>query len=205
MAFDPKTSISLVGKEAFATEASLADAAERGAADATFVEQQACVASRFQFVEGTDEQVDRYCELLQARMGVQRPMASAAGRPLPAELRSEIDGLRGMDAFYRVWGGYDGAGLVIRSEEPVDFHPEWRVVNVVPVESLADAVCHVNVATQTVGVYPPSRKAELRNALASAGTQRVVALGAAGHIEAGLSHDGFFPLHRFVRWVNDEG
>lgn len=205
VAFDPKTSISMIGKEAFASEASLAEAAERGAADATFVEQQACVASRFQFVEGSEEQVDRYCELLQARMGVQRPMASAAGRPLPAELRSEIDGLRGMEAFYRVWGGYDGAGLVIRSEEPVDFHPEWRVVNVVPVEKLSDAVCHVNVATQTVGVYPPSRKAELRNALASAGTQRVVALGAAGHIEAGLSHDGFFPLHRFVRWVNDEG
>lgn len=205
VAFDPKTSISLIGQEAFASAENLADAAERGAADATFVEQQACVASRFQFVEGSQEQADRYCELLQARMGVQRPMASAAGRPLPAQLRSEIDGLRGMDAYYRVWGGYDGAGLVIRSEEPVDFHPEWRVVNVVPVERLDDAVCHVNVATQTVGVYPPSRKVELRNALASAGTQRVVELGAAGRIEAGLSHDGFFPLHRFVRWVNDEG
>lgn len=205
VAFDPKTSISLVGQEAFASAASLADAAERGAADATFVEQQACVASRFQFVEGSRAQVDQYCEALQARMGVQRPMASAAGRPLPADLRSEIDGLRGMEQYYRVWGGYDGAGLVIRSEEPVDFHPDWRVVNVVPVATLDEAVCHVNVATQTVGVYPPSRKAALRNALASAGTQRVVELGAAGRIEAGLSHDGFFPLHRFVRWVNDEG
>lgn len=205
VAFDPKTSISMIGQEAFASAESLADAAERGAADGTFVEQQACVASRFQFVEGSVEQADRYCELLQSRMGVRRPMASAAGRPLPAELRSEIDGLRAMEAYYRVWGGYDGAGLVIRSEEPVDFHPEWRVVNVVPVEKLEDAVCYVNVATQTVGVYPPSRKAGLRNALASAGTQRVVELGSAGRIEAGLSHDGFFPLHRFVRWVNDEG
>jgi hypothetical protein len=205
VAFDPKTSISLVGQEAFASAASLADAAERGAADATFVEQQACVASRFQFVEGSQAQVDCYCALLRTRMGVQRAMASAAGRPLPAGLRSEIDGLRGMEQYYRVWGGYDGSGLVIRSEEPVDFHPEWRVVNVVPVATLDDAVCHVNVATQTVGVYPPARKAALRDALASAGTQRVVELGAAGRIEAGLSHDGFFPLHRMVRWVNDEG
>ncbi|HSV35547.1 MAG TPA: acyl-CoA reductase, partial [Ramlibacter sp.] len=62
-----------------------------------------------------------------------------------------------------------------------------------------------NVATQTVGVYPPSRKAGLRNALAAAGVQRVVALGQAVMFETGLSHDGFYPLQRFVRWVNDEG
>jgi len=24
-------------------------------------------------------------------------------------------------------------------------------------------------------------------------------------LPAGMSHDGFFPLHRMVRWVNDEG
>jgi hypothetical protein len=63
------------------------------------------------------------------------------------------------------------------------------------------------VATQTVGVYPPARKAELRDRLACAGVQRIVSLGAAfglatgGH---GLPHDGFFPLARLMRWVSDE-
>lgn len=94
---------------------------------------------------------------------------------------------------------------MIRSEEPVDFHPDGRVVNVVPVASLAEAVQRANVATQTVGVYPPSRKAELRDALAAAGVQRVVELGMAVAFETGISHDGFYPLQRFVRWVNDEG
>jgi hypothetical protein len=32
----------------------------------------------------------------------------------------------------------------------------------------------------------------------------VVALGLA-QPETGLPHDGFYPLHRFVRWVTDEG
>jgi hypothetical protein len=95
--------------------------------------------------------------------------------------------------------------LVIRSEEPVDFHPDGRVVNVVPVASLDEAVHHANVATQTVGVFPASRKVALRNALAAAGAQRVVALGQAAMFETGISHDGFYPLQRFVRWVNDEG
>ncbi|WP_280155458.1 acyl-CoA reductase [Piscinibacter sp. XHJ-5] len=205
VAFDPKTSISMIGREAFASEATLADVAERAATDATIMNQQACASSRVQFVEGTLEQVDRYCALLQKRLGVERATTSAIGNPLPSHLRDEIDGLRDMQPHYRVWGGYEGKGLVIRSEEPVEFHPDGRVVNVVPVESLASAVSHANVATQTVGVYPSSRKAQLRDGLAAAGVQRVVELGGAVAFEAGISHDGFYPLQRFVRWVNDEG
>lgn len=205
VAFDPKTSISLVGREAFESEESLFEAADRGATDATLVEQQACASSRFQFVEGSIEQVDRYCELLQQRMGVERQNATAGGRPLPQDLREEVDGLRGMEDYYRVWGDYRGQGVVIRSEEPVEFHPDGRMVNVVPVASLEEATAFANVATQTVGVYPASRQADLRNRLAAMGVQRVVALGSAGAVEAGLPHDGFMPLHRFVRWVNDEG
>jgi len=205
VAFDPKTSISLIGGEAFASDEVLAEVAERAANDATIMNQQACASSRVQFVEGSVAQVDRYCALLQARLGVERATTSACGNPLPGELRDEIDGLRDMQPHFRVWGGYEGRGLVIRSEEPVDFHPDGRVVNVVPVDSLGAAVFRANVATQTVGVYPPQRKAELRDALATAGVQRVVDLGSAINFEAGISHDGFYPLQRFVRWVNDEG
>jgi len=205
VAFDPKTSISLIGREAFESDAVLADVAERAAADATIMNQQACASSRVQFVEGGVQEVDRYCALLQARLGIERETTSACGNPLPAELRDEIDGLRDMQPHYRVWGGYEGRGVVVRSEEPVDFHPDGRVVNVVPVASLEAAVHQANVATQTVGLYPPSRKAGLRDALAAAGAQRVVELGKAIAFEVGISHDGFHPLQRFVRWVNDEG
>ncbi len=205
VAFDPKTSISLIGREAFASDDVLADVADRAAADVTLMNQQACASSRFQFVEGSAAQVDRYCALLQSRLGIERQNASACGNALTSELREEIEGLRGMEPYYRVWGGYEGRGVVIRSEEPVDFHPDGRVVNVVAVEDLASAVHHANVATQTVGVYPSARKAALRNALAAMGVQRVVELGMAGGVETGLPHDGFFPLQRFVRWVNDEG
>jgi hypothetical protein len=123
VAFDPKTSISLIGREAFESDAVLADAADRAAADATIMNQQACASSRVQYVEGSVEQVDRYCALLQARLGVRAHTTSACGNPLPSDLRDEIDGLRDMEPHYRVWGGYEGKGLVIRSEEPVDFHP----------------------------------------------------------------------------------
>lgn len=205
VAFDPKTSISLIGREAFESDEILAEVADRAATDATIVEQQACASSRFQFVEGSVEQVDRYCALLQQRMGVERQHCTAEGRPLPQQLREEVEGLRDMEDYYRVWGDYRGQGVVIRSEEPVEFHPDNRMVNVIPVKSLDEGVRHANVATQTVGVYPPARKAELRNALASMGVQRIVDIGSAVAMETGMPHDGFMPLHRFVRWVNDEG
>ncbi|MER7926126.1 MULTISPECIES: acyl-CoA reductase [unclassified Streptomyces] len=204
VSFDPKTSISLIGREAFASPESLAQAADAGAADATFFNQQACVASRFQFVEGTPEDADRYAALLCERLGVAREFSSADGPRVAPELREEIDVLRSLAPDYRVWGGYDGRGLVIRSPEPVDFHPDGKIVDVVPVDTLAAAVAHAGVATQTVGVYPNERKAELRDALACAGVQRVVSLGKAGGMPPGLSHDGFYPLQRLMRWVNDE-
>ena len=205
VSFDPKTSISLIGHEAFANDEVLAEVADKAAADATIMNQQACASSRFQFVEGSVEQVDRYAALLQRRMNVERPTASAIGAPVPGALRDEIDGLRMLEPAVRVWGGYGGEGLVIRSDAPVDFHPDGKILNVVPVERLDDAVRHAGIATQTVGVHPPSRKAQLRDLLAAQGVQRIVNLGGTAGIEMGLPHDGFHPLQRFVRWVSEEG
>ncbi|RFB06242.1 acyl-CoA reductase [Parvularcula marina] len=203
ISFDPKTSISMIGREAFESDASIQAVADLAANDATILNQQACVSSRIQFVEASQEDADRFCEALAVRLGTERAFSSAAPWPVPQDIREEVDGLRMLEDFYRVWGDYEGAGLVIRSDEPVDFHPDGKVVNVVPVENLADAAQHVTVATQTVGVWPRERKAALRDILAARGTQRVVTLGSAPP-ELGLPHDGFYPMQRFVRWVNDE-
>jgi hypothetical protein len=166
--------------------------------------QSACVASRLQFVEGDAKAVDRYCEALKAELGRERRTTSVVGPKVAPALREKIEMLRCLEPIYRVWGEFDGRGVVIRSNEPVDFHPDGKIVNVVPVDRLADAVAFANVATQTVGVYPPERKRELRDVLAAQGVQRVVSLGAAAGPAPGLPHDGFYPLHRFVKWVTDE-
>jgi hypothetical protein len=203
VSFDPKTSISMVGKEAFASEEALKTAADLASADVMVLNQEACVASRFVFVEGGHDDVDRFCQALHARI-VARAAESGDSRALEMDLREQIETLMMMDDEYRVWGKTDGRGCVIRSDEPVDFHPINKTANVVAVASLDTAVPYVNVATQTVGFYPFARMANYRDRLASCGAQRIVHLGEAGPSTIGNPHDAMYPLHRFVHWIAHE-
>ena len=203
VSFDPKTSISMVGKEAFKSDETLAEAAELNASDVAMLNQEGCCCSRFTFIEATPKDADRFCELLAERIRIDR-MEEGTPRPLEMELKEQIDVLRMMDDECGVFGKSDGRGVAIRSEQPVDFHPLRKTSNVVCVPDLMDAMKYVNVATQTVGVYPFNRMSELRDHLASGGAQRVVRLGEAGPSAIGNPHDAMYPLHRFVHWMANE-
>ena len=202
VSFDPKTSISMVGKEAFASDDTLKAAADLASADVMVLNQEACVASRFIYVEGNHENVDRFCQALHKRIA-ERAAVSGDSRPLEMDLREQIEMMM-MDDEYRVWGKTDGRGCVVRSDEPVEFHPINKTANVVSVPSLDEAVKYVNVATQTVGFYPFNRMRDYRDRLASGGAQRIVHLGEAGPSTIGNPHDAMYPLHRFVHWMAHE-
>jgi hypothetical protein len=203
VSFDPKTSISMIGREAFASDESVALAADLASADVMTLNQEACVASRFLYVEGSETEVDGFCARLHQRIA-ERAAASGDVRPLDMELREEVETLMMLDDDYRVWGRTDGRGLVIRSDEPVGFHPINKTANVVRVDTLDAAVRFVNVATQTVGFYPFDRMSDYRDRLASGGAQRIVHLGEAGPSTIGNPHDAMYPMHRFVHWMAHE-
>jgi hypothetical protein len=204
VSFDPKVSISIVGAGAFATPEAIDESARRAAIDVALFNQSACASSRFVFVEAEPGDVlDDWCSRLAIELGVDRPMSDGHGVPIPPDVREEVDLLRAVTDMYGVWGSYED-GVVIRSDEPVDFHPEGKVVNVIPLDSLDDVLPHVNVATQTIGIYPTSVAMEMRDRLAARGMQRIVPLGEVLDAIPGLPHDGFFPLHRFVRWLVDD-
>ena len=204
VSFDPKSSISMIGREALDSDESIADVAERTAADTTVFNQEACLASRFVFVEGDRPQVEKFCEMLADRLAVDRAYASAKAPPLPIETREELEVMQAMGDELKVFGRTDGRGLVVLSDRPVDFHPTNKTSNVVMVARLEDAVRYVNVATQTIGVWPPERKRELRDRLASAGGQRVCRLGTANQHMLGSPHDAMYALQRFVHWMVDD-
>lgn len=203
ISFDPKSSISMIGREVFESDDRVADVADRLAADTTVFNQEACLASRFAFVEGERPQVESLCGALAQRLAVDRDFASAVGPALSTEMRDEIQVMEAMGDL-KVWGDFDGGGLVILSDRPVEFQPTNKTSNVVMVASLDDAVRYVNIATQTIGVYPYGRKAQLRDRLASAGAQRLCRLGTANAHVLGSPHDAMYPLQRFVHWMGDD-
>ena len=203
VSFDPKSSISLVGREVFESAETVSDVAERVAADTSVFNQEACLASRFVFIEGEPEQVGGFCAELAERLAVDRDFASAEAPRTPPDICNEVSVMEAMGEV-KVWGRFDGSGLVIRSDRPVDFQPTNKTSNVVMVPSLEDAIRYVNVATQTIGVYPWSRKTELRDQLASAGGQRVCRVGTANSHVPGGPHDAMFALSRLVHWMSDD-
>jgi hypothetical protein len=208
VSFDPKVSISMLGREALVSPDAMRESAAAAATDATLYNQEVCAASRFIYAEESTEaeedQLAHWCALLAGELAVEREWADAVVTNLPSEIKAEVDVLRTMTPLYQVFGADDGSGLVILSDEPVDFHPSAKTVNVVRVPSLHDALEYVNVATQTIGIYPKSRAAELRDPLAARGMQRLVPLGEVIQVASGFPHDGFMPLHRFVKWLVDD-
>lgn len=208
ISFDPKVSASMIGNAAFESEAILRNVARAAAADVIGWNQDACSASRFQFVQGSVEQVDRYCEYLVRAMGVDTRFGPGKSAILPpAEIREQLESLSLLEPLYRLFGKYDGNGLVIRSDEPVSFTPAGKTVNVVRVDDLAEAVQYLTVATQTVGVFPPIARVTLRDRLAGCGVQRIVELGAVNTSGGlgGMPHDGSMPVNRFMRWMSESG
>lgn len=203
VSFDPKSSISMVGREALAGEAAIADAAERAAQDVTVFNQEACLASRFIFIEGDEPEIEQFCAHLAERLAVDRTFASRQAPALPLELRDEI-GMLAAVGEAKTWGNSKGGGLVLLTDRPVDFHPSNKTSNVVMVKHLDDAVRYVNVATQTIGVWPPERKAALRDRIAAAGGQRICRLGTANLHVPGGPHDAMFALQRFVKFIGED-
>ncbi|MGH9568806.1 MAG: acyl-CoA reductase, partial [Candidatus Angelobacter sp.] len=57
---------------------------------------------------------------------------------------------------------------------------------------------------QTVTIAPWSRYTELADDVTAAGADRVVPPGQMTRFRPGLSHDGFHPMSRMVRWVSTE-
>jgi hypothetical protein len=202
ISFDPKTSISVIGRETFSSADRIREVAALAVEDVGY--QEGCGRSRHQFVEATVEQADAYSEALLDAMHAFHERVQGVNKPTPREVVEETDGLRHLEPDYRVWGEYDGSGLVVRSDEPVDFYPDGRTVNVVRLDDVRQVLPYINAATQTVGVYPRELRFALRDDLGANGVDRVTALGSAGAGGTsgfGSPKDGMMPLQRFVRWI----
>ncbi|MGO4169322.1 acyl-CoA reductase [Novosphingobium sp. YAF33] len=211
---DPKLSGTIIGREAFADDATMKQVARRLALDIGAQNQEGCVSARVIYVEsGTDDvglrNANRLGELTFEALQRLPDHLSTPHKAFDTALKSEIDGVRLNDEEYRVFGGRSNEGAVIVSQDdyPVDFSRTLacRVGNIVPVDTTDTAINSVNAYTQTIGIFPESLKEALRDRLAYQGVQRIVSLGGAATMQHNMERqDAIEPVRRMVKWVTEE-
>lgn len=210
---DPKLSTSIIGVEAFRDEETLRTVAQRAAVDVGAFNQEACVNSRVIYVQsGTNEQglekLNQLGAYLYYALTHLPENISAPVKAFNTDLKTQLDGLRIDEDFYRVYGGEQSEGAVIVSliDEPVDFSQQLcgRVVNLVPIDDVQTAIQSVNAYTQTVGIFPENLKHKIRNELVMHGVQRIVSLGFAPDGTLATPQDAIEPTRRMLKWVMDE-
>jgi hypothetical protein len=209
---DPKLSSTIIGKEAFSSDAVMREVAERAAVDIGHRNQEACHNARVVYIQtGTDEaglkKAGRFSRYLYDSIQALPPHISSAAVAPDAALAEEVNALKMSIGYYEVVGGGPaGAVIVSQMDEPVDFARMLtnRVANLVPFDSLETPIRSTNAYTQTIGIYPDSLRTELRDRLALHGAQRLVSLGYAGRFANIGPHDGIEPLRRMCKWVVEE-
>jgi hypothetical protein len=216
ISLDPKRSGSIVGAEAFASEESMREAAVRIATDVGAANQNGCVNARVIYVmSGTDDQgIERLRKLgRHAYEALMKLPATISTRPkggIKGELASYLETLMLDDDYYELIGGRDNEGAMIVSKipQPVEFaaHLNDRVANLVPIDSVDDALRYFDAYTQSVGIYPDSLLLDIRDRIPLFGVQRIVSLGHTSN--AGISfaqpQDSVEVLRRMLKWIVHE-
>jgi hypothetical protein len=213
ISLDPKRSATIIGKGAFADEATLRHAALRVATDIGASNQTGCSSARVVLVEsGTNEagiaKLRTFAEMIyEAMLGLPKNL-STKPKHFDPELRADIAGVRAAPDFYDVIGGRhdEGAIIVSKLDDIVAFYPRLsgRVANLVPLDDVSDAARFINAYTQTIGIYPEELKLRLRDELPLYGAQRFVTLGYAMTANPALPQDAIEPVRRMVKWIVDE-
>lgn len=212
---DPKLSSTIIGAEAFVSEAAMQIVAERLAHDVGAGNQEGCVNARVIYIQtGTSAAgiatANKFGKLVFAAIGALPSHVSGPAKQLDAELAEEVQSLQlANDDFLVIGGGKAGAVIVSQSDEPVDFARllNNRTANLVPIDDLDIPIRAVNAYTQTIGIYPESLKPQIRDRLAFHGAQRLVSLGYASNsavMSLAGPQDAIEPLRRMCRWIVDE-
>lgn len=210
---DPKHSASIIGKEALMSDETIEDVAQRAACDAGAFNQELCANARVIYVHCDAENPEELARLntfgaalYQAMQELPESLSTPSKYGVP-ELEEGIDGLALEDDYYKVFRGAERTGAVIVSQmdEPVEFAHllACRTVNVVPVADLEGILRRVTADMQTIGVYPPSLRLQIRQRLGFQGAQHLIDLGYLVKMQFVGPTDALEAERRMLKWVKD--
>jgi hypothetical protein len=200
--FEPRVGMSLIGREALTAD--LAETVRRATTDSMVENQTACSSSLVHYVEADEQGALDYCAALQGALArwdaalPQQPSAPA-GAMLRRLRRVELVGARWF--VNGSWPRVSSAVVYAPHAFDLSVHPMSRCVVVRRVDSLDDALQHVDRRVSAAGVWPRARWVQLRGPLAARGVTTVAPLGESERRWAGMPHDGMRPLSRLVSWT----
>jgi hypothetical protein len=215
IALDPKSSTTLIGKEALIDDDTMLEIARRTAADLGGWDQEACVNARVMFLEsGTDEsgiaKANLFGQYVFDALQTLPTSISAGPTNFDPRLKEELQSVMQQRDFYKLITDKrniekTGAVIVSQFAEQVDFPGllYGRVGNIVPVDDINEAFGFFSSATQTVGVYPDELRRRIRDRASLMGGQWFVPVGYAISGSSVAPQDGIEPERRMCRWVVD--
>lgn len=210
IALDPKSSCSLIGAEAFASETEMRHVAGLLARDYGAFNQEGCANSRLAYVQsGTGEEgirtLNRFGEILyEELLNLPIELGDNHHPNFSSGLRDEIEAIR-HSPYFKVVGckASEGGVIVSQEQEVVEFADllSGRVINLIPVDTIEAAYPGITVDTQTISIYPDTLKDVVRDECAWRGGQRLTSLGSTISMSFAQPHDAIEPLRRMARWV----
>jgi hypothetical protein len=200
---NPRYSISLIGREAFS--GSLEQTALKASMDVMIHNQKACNASLVNFIEGSEEQANKYAGILgEILKKWDQEMPNFVSPSAIGQIKRMRRGKYANARWYVNNRGEDFSSgtVVIPGEFDILDHPMCRLVIVQPVSNLEEALKSLNQSVAAVSVYPEPRRLELRDRILARGVSNVLPLGQSERFYAGTPHDGMVVLSQLVDWKN---
>jgi hypothetical protein len=201
--FNPRYGVSLIGREAF--QGDLEAVATRAANDALINNQKACSASLVQYIEGTEEQANRYARLLRESL---KSWDEAVPQFVLPSARGQVKALRRGRYAGATWFintrdlEFSSGVVVINGEFDISDHPMCRLIVVRPVEKLEEALKYLHPGVSAASVFPEERRIALRDAMCARGVSSIFPLGESGRLYPGMPQDGMPVLSQLVDWKN---
>lgn len=197
--FGPKRSLAVVLDDI----ADVADLARRLAFDVITYDQEACFSCQEVFsqiqgdvlAEAIADALDRYEQIVPRReLGVDQDAHVQRAR-----IEAMTNGWQVIQSKNTEW-------TVVVTDGPVRLpeHPLARFLYIHPIASSSEVTDFIDRDVQTVTIAPWDRYTEIADSVTAAGADRVVPPGQMTRFRPGLSHDGFHPMARMVRWVSIE-
>jgi hypothetical protein len=203
ISFNPRFGISMIGQSAFSHDL---DAVVFSAAmDSMIYNQKSCSASLVHYVEGTEEQIEKYGQKLQE---VLKEWDQIAPQFVPLSARGQFKRLRRGKYLRARWliNEVDDeftSGVVIMPDEfDILDHPMCRLVVIRKVDNLRDVLKYLHHGVSTVGIYPEDRRQDLLDLIAAKGVSNILPLGHCERVFPGAPHDGMMVLNQLVDWKN---